>query len=143
MTQADIDRIGTLLGITVPGEYRDLQMTRAAELKGLTHELGGVTYGYFDDTLYLDADTVIETNRIERKPDSGTGYAFPDWWRTFFLLGSNGAGDYYCLRLDGQPGVWMIGSDCEEAEQVNASLAEFVEEQLKEYREKMGDGGAS
>ena len=31
MTQADIDRIGAELGITVPGEYRELMTSRAAD----------------------------------------------------------------------------------------------------------------
>jgi hypothetical protein len=141
MTQADIDRIGAELGITVPAEYRELMTSRAAELKGLTHVLGGTTYGFFDDTLDLDADSVIHTNRTERQPDSGTGYAFPDWWRTFFLIGSDGGGGYYGLRLDGQPGVWMIGSDSGDEERLYGSLSELVEEELKRYREKTGGTG--
>jgi hypothetical protein len=138
MTEADVDRIGSQLGIAVPAEYRELLTSRGEEMKGLTHVLGGVTYGFFDDSLYLDAETVIETNRIERKPDSGTGYAFPGWWETFFLIGSDGGGGYYGLRLDGQPGVWMLGSDVADAEQVNESLAEYVEAEIARYREKSG-----
>lgn len=138
MTEADIDRIETRLGIAVPAEYREFQTSRGDKLKGLTHVLGGVSYGFFDDSLYLDAETVIETNRIERKPDSGTGDAFPGWWETFFLIGSDGGGGYYGLRLDGQPGVWMIGSDVEDAERVNESLGEYVEQEIERYREISG-----
>src|SRR5258708_7160101 len=91
--------------------------TRAAELKGLTVERGGVTRKWFDEnqSLYLDTAEVIKTNLWEReKGELGADYVFPGWWKTFFLIGTNGAGDYYCLRLKGDRKVWMIGTDCGE-----------------------------
>lgn len=135
MTDADLDRIEEKLEITLPGAYRELLLTRAEELKGLTHEIRGKTYGWFDELLYLDADTVIETNLSERQPDAGTEYAFPDWSETFFLIGSDGAGGYYCLRLVDDWKVWMIGSDCGNVPRViSDSLSEFVNEEVERHR---------
>jgi hypothetical protein len=58
----------------------------------------------------------------------GTSDAFPKWWQQFFLIGSDGGGGYYCLRLDGVPGVWMIGSDNgDQAEKKFESLAEYLD----------------
>jgi hypothetical protein len=134
VTDADLDRIEASLGITLPNAYRNLMGTRARELKQLTHQIDGVSYGWFDDLLYLDADRVIEVNLSERRPDAETEYAFPDWAKTFFLIGTNGAGDYYCLRLKGDRKVWMIGSDCgDEPNRVYGSLSEFVEEQIPRH----------
>ncbi len=139
MTEADMARIEAALRLSLPREYRSLMLSRADDLNTLTHEINGKTYKWFDETLYLEADQVIIANLIERRPDSGTGYAFPNWWSTFFLVGSNGAGDYYCLRLDRGRKVWMIGSDCDEKPTERyASLAEFVREQLCQYKEKVG-----
>ena len=39
--------------------------------------------------MYLDPKDVIRTNKLERPKDSGTGYAFPQWWKTFVLVGTN------------------------------------------------------
>jgi hypothetical protein len=140
LKEADFDRIGTELEIAVPGEYRALMRTRAADLQALTHPIRGKTFRWFDETLYFDADEVIRTNLIERRPDSGTGYAFPDWWRRFFLIGSDGGGGYYSLRLDGESGVWMIGSDCGDPQILYGSLAEFVDEEVRRHREEARSG---
>ena len=137
MTDADLNRIEARLGIALPTVYRELMRTRAEELRGLTHEIQGVTYGWFDDLLYLDANRVIDDNLSERQPDAGTEYAFPNWSKTFFLIGTNGAGAYYCLRLKGDRKVWMIGSDCgNEPSEMYGSLAEFVEEEVRRHAEE-------
>ena len=106
MTEKDLSQIESKLKITLPQAYRDLMLGRASELKDA---------GCFNDdlsTFYLDPEKIISVNKLNRPKDSGTGYAFPKWWQTCFLVGTNGGGDYYCLRLDNKPGVWMIGSDC-------------------------------
>ena len=140
MTEAELTRIGTELGITVPCEYREFMLAKAAELKGFTHRIAGTTCPWFLDTLYLNPGEVIQFNLIERQPDAGSGYAFPDWWQMLFLIGSNGTGDYFCLRLDGAPTVWVIGSDCgSEAPLLWPSLAEMVEAQIGEYWEEAAE----
>ncbi len=137
MKDADLNRIEERLGISLPNAYRELMLNRAERLKGLTHEIRGKTYRWFDELLYLDADEVIDTNLVERQPDAGTEYTFPNWSKTFFLIGSNGAGDYYCLRLKGDLKVWMIGSDCsKEAREMYRSLAEFVDEEVRRHVEE-------
>jgi hypothetical protein len=125
VTEADLARIEGGLGIIVPKDYRDLMLSRGAELSAA----GGI-----GDILILEPDEIIITNLIERKPDSGTGFAFPKWWRKFFLVGTDGGGGYYCLRLDRNRKVWMIGSDCgDKPTEMHGSLAEFVEEELRGY----------
>ena len=134
VTEADLKRIERRLGITLPKAYRELMSTRAEELKGLTYEIRGITHRWFDNVLYLDANRVIAANLAERQPDAGTEYAFPDWSKTFFLIGTNGAGDYYCLRLQGDRKVWMIGSDCgDKPNEMYESLAAFVAEQVRRH----------
>jgi hypothetical protein len=137
VTDTDLNRIEAGLGIALPKDYRELMRSRAEELKGLTHEIRGVTYGWFDDLLYLDADRCIDVNLSERQPNSGTGYAFPNWSNTFFLIGTNGAGDYYCLRLKDDRKVWMIGSDCgNEPSEMYPTLADFVNVQVRRHAEE-------
>jgi hypothetical protein len=131
VTEKELSRIETSLEITLPKAYRDLILERGDALK----ESGG-----FDGdcpAFSLDAKEVISFNKAERPKNSGTGYAFPKWWSTFFLIGTNGGGDYYCLRLDDEPGVWMIGSDCGNTPTfVAASLEGFVLEQLEEHQKE-------
>jgi hypothetical protein len=137
VTDADLNQIESQLGISLPKAYRELMRARADELKGLMHEIHGVTYSWFDSRLYLDAHRVIEVNLSERQPDAGTEYAFPNWSESFFLIGTNGAGDFYCLRLKGDKSVWMIGSDCgDEPTELYDSLSEFVDEKVREHAEE-------
>src|SRR5262249_2203051 len=129
MTEKDLAQIEAKLQITLPKEYREMILSRSAELKAL---------GCFDDdlsTFYLDPKAVISTNKLERPKDAGTAYAFPKWWETFFLVGTNGAGDYYCLRLDNKPGVWMIGSDCgDKPTRLYPSLKAYIDKMVKEHQ---------
>ena len=99
MTEAEIGLIEQQLQIRVPASYRTLLLTRSDELR---------SSGYFDgdlSCLFLQAALVIDYNQMERGDDAGTQYAFPEWWKTFFLFGTNGAGDFYSLRLDGSAEV--------------------------------------
>src|SRR5262249_28469537 len=123
--------IESKLKITLPAVYRALMLERASELKEA---------GCFNDdlsTFYLDPKAITSANQLERAKDSGTGYAFPKWWQTYFLVGTNGGGDYYCLRLDNKPGVWMIGSDCgDKPTRVARTLETYVKERLNEHEEQ-------
>jgi hypothetical protein len=110
MTEADVTRVEMELGVGLPAEYRELLINRA-ELQSLTHVLGGVVYPFFLDSLYLDPNWLIELNRLERNPEAATEYVFPGWWRKYFIIGSNGGGDYFCMRLDGTPGIWFLCND--------------------------------
>lgn len=125
MTEADLARIEGGLGIKLPPEYRELMLSRAPELSKVG--LG--------DIIYLDADDIIVTNLVERKHHMGTAYAFPNWWKKFILIGTDGGGNYYSLRLDDNRKVWMIGSDCgDKPTAKHASLSAFVEKELDAYR---------
>ena len=51
-----------------------------------------------------------------------------------FLIGTNGGGDYYSLRLDDAEGVWLIGSDCGETPtRVAETLQQYVELTIAEH----------
>lgn len=131
MTEKDLAQIETKLKIALPKQYRNLVLARSTELNEA---------GCFNDDFspfYLEPKEFINANTLERPKDSGTGYAFPRWWETFVLIGTNGGGDYYCLRLDSKPGVWMIGSDCgDKPTRVARTLKAFVEERISNHKEE-------
>jgi uncharacterized protein (TIGR02996 family) len=128
MDENDLARIARELDIAIPDGYCELMRSRADELSRVA---------WFQDefsSLYLDAGKIIEENLGQREKNSGTAYAFPRWWKKFFLIGTNGGGDYYCLRLSNKPGVWMIGSDCgDEPTLIAETLPEYVNERIAEY----------
>src|SRR5262245_15665994 len=110
MTEADFARIEAELGISLPDEYRRVMAASGPTLLALAQDYRGDDY--YLDSVFVTPDRVIACNLSERPETSGAGYAFPGWWRTYFMTATDGAGNYYCLRLDGGPGLWMIGSDC-------------------------------
>jgi hypothetical protein len=130
MTENDLSEIESQLKIVLPTSYRKMMLSRSAELEA---------DGGLGEPFYLDAKLLIGANRSERSANSGTGYAFPKWWKTFLLIGDDGAGGYYCVRLDNKPGVWMIGSDTEseDPEKKHASLSEYIDELLANRAEQL------
>ena len=85
-----------------------------------------------------DADHLIGTNRGEEPPNSATSDAFPNWAETFFMIGTNGGGDFYCLRRDGKPGVWLIGSDCgDKPTRVARTIRHYVEKLLRDWQKEL------
>jgi hypothetical protein len=123
MTEEGLKRIEGGLGITLPAEYRTLMVARGAELRRLIAERGHL--GQFVEASPND---VLITNCSERRPGMGTSEAYPKWWQQFFLIGTDGGGGYYCLRLDGVPGVRMIGSDDDgQPEKKFESLSDYVD----------------
>jgi hypothetical protein len=58
------------------------------------------------------------------------------------MIGTNGAGDFFSLRLDNRPGVWKIGTDCgDEPALIEQSFAEFINVPLEFHHRgyKRGD----
>jgi hypothetical protein len=133
MTEEGLKRIEGGLAITLPKEYRELMLSRGAELRQLNKDTGGRLREFIE----ASANDVLILNCTERKPISGTTGAYPKWWEQFFLLGTDGGGGYYCLRLDGVAGVWMIGSDDDgEPEKKYPSLAKFVDHFVRVVKKK-------
>jgi hypothetical protein len=129
MIETDLARIESSLGITLPSEYRELMLARGEELKEI-----GERQESFAETLFLDPERLILENQSERQPEMGTAYAFPIWWKKFVLVGTNGGGDYYSLRLEGDEHVWMIGSDCgAKPKKKFKSFSDFVNNTIQSY----------
>lgn len=120
--------IESRLGITLPESYRLLHNNPACGLEKLDRAGDAIT------PLYLTAEHVIAPNLEEREPKMGTACAFPNWWESFFLIGTNGGGDYYSLRLDNTEGVWLIGSDCGDVPlRVADTLQQHVEQTIADH----------
>jgi hypothetical protein len=128
MTEDALKRIEGGLAISLPVEYRETMLARGAELRRLVAERGR-SLGQF---IEASANQALITNCSERLPGMGTSEAYPKWWTQFFLIGTDGGGGYYCLRLDGVPGVWMIGSDNgDEPEKKFDSLVDYLDHFIK------------
>ncbi len=110
-----------------PVTYRVLHRNHAKRLQKLDWSDEVV------NPFYLTAKNLIAPNIEERRPDMGTACAFPNWWETFVLIGTNGGGDYYSLRLDNTAGIWLIGSDCGETPtRVAKTLLQYVKQSIAE-----------
>lgn len=129
MDEKDLSKIAKKLKITIPDAYRDLMQNRN-DLR----EMGCFDGEY--SNLFLDPQNIINSNLWEREKDA-VEYAFPGWWKKFFMVGTNGGGDYYCLRLDNTPGVWMIGSDCgDKPTLTNDTFREYIDQLIAEHEEE-------
>ncbi|MHC2069277.1 SMI1/KNR4 family protein [Bremerella sp. T1] len=133
MTEAELDQIADALAVVLPQEYRELMQTRGKWLAAtglLNDELS---------PLYLKVDRIVQDNHSFRDRETMFGQTYPQWWKTFFLIGTNGAAGFYALRWDGTPGVWLLGGIFWEPEpsKLYDSLAEFVEDKLETAQDHM------
>jgi hypothetical protein len=136
MTDVDLARIEAELGITFPPSYRELVRTRAAELAGLTEAFRGEVRPWFEPWVFLSPDWLISANTFERSPESAVGYSRPGWWQEYLLCGTDLGGDYFCLRLDGSPEVWLLEHETGKVKFRYKSLAEHVEYRIERHREE-------
>jgi hypothetical protein len=109
-------------------------LTRFEELSSLIRQIHGVEYQWFEELVYLDPEHLIFVNTSQRDGDSAAGLAFRNWWLEYFIFGSNGGGDYFCLRLDGSPEVWLLCTESWKKRVSAASIQEFVDESIEEFR---------
>jgi hypothetical protein len=129
MKNRDFARIESALGVALPADFKEVMLDRGDEARETAAE-----HPRLAEHLLLDRDEMIRRNLSEREPDAGTADAFPNWWKKLFLVGDNGAGDFYCLKLTGDGHVWMIGSDCgDKPTKKFESYAEFVDSAISSY----------
>lgn len=131
MTEESLRRVEGGLAITLPHEFWELMRTRGAELKELNAELGG----RLRKSIELTANDLLILNCSERRPESEMANAMPKWWKQFLMFGTDARGGFWCVRLDGAPGVWRISPD-DAAKKQFESLADYVERAIREVRKK-------
>lgn len=120
MTEEGLNRIAGGLAITVPAAYRELMLARGEEFRA--SQLGSL--------LWARANDVIIENLRERDPRCSLYDPYPKWWKEYLLIGTTEDNDYFCLRLNGDPAVYKIGSDDSGPEKVAKSLAAFLNTKL-------------
>ncbi len=117
MTEEDLNRIAGGLGITLPTAYRELMLAHGAEFRA--SQLGSWIWARPDD--------VLSENLRERDPRCSLYEPYPNWWKEYLLIGTDDDNDYFCLRLDGDPAVYKIGSDDSGPEKLAESLPGFLD----------------
>ena len=132
MTREEVGQVERELGVQLPQDYRDV-LLGSDDLRALTHVLGDRVYPVFQDSLYLEPDELIFVNRCERNSDAATEYVFPGWWKEYILIGSNGAGDYFCVCVDGRPGVWFLCNASGKVHHCYGTVHEYVLMRLEQY----------
>jgi hypothetical protein len=136
MTESDFSFIEAKLGIRLPLEYRRVMASTGPKLLRLALEYERLPFDL--QMVFLTPHQLVDYNLSERQKNAGTACAFPNWWKTYLLIGTNGAGDFYCLHLDNKPSIWMIGSDCgDEASLMYDSLQVLVDEQCAWFEQEM------
>lgn len=128
MTAADFARIERELGVTLSADYREM-LSKAAELKLLQDSFLGrprPLIGDDDENLLLDADWLIKRNLLARDPVAAEEYVFPGWWRSFMIIGGDGADVVCCIRTNGVPEVWSFDVGSGESTFLCKTIAEYV-----------------
>lgn len=136
MTEPDVARIGTELGVAVPPDYRALMLAFPQDLRDAPYNspVGGRAS---DSLLFDDPQRVIRYNRRWRDPNelpvNGESEPWPD---EFLIIGEDGGGNCWCVKLDGSDrSVWFF----EHADGVFVPSAASCEEHVDHLRQLIAD----
>jgi hypothetical protein len=136
MTEADVARIESELGVSLPAHYR-------AFVRAYPQSLREARCGHLQEPasasfLFDDPAAVIETNRRFRRPDLlPLGGGMSPWPDDYLVVGMDqpwrDIGDAYCVRLTGRSrSVWLFSyEDGREFVRYCPSLADFVRSVLE------------
>ena len=136
MNEVDFAKMESRLGITLPSTYRTIMSREGGTLINLAEDSADAYLQKFDPigVIFLTATALIESNLSGRR-NRDMNATFPNWHHKYVMIGTNNAGDYFCLRLDGKPGVWMIGTDCgSKPSKTSRTFKEFVADVVGDYR---------
>jgi len=134
MTDADVGAIEARFGIQLPADYRRFLLAYPAELIATKKNLGWKQESPAERELYNNPARSIQYNEDARRP--GTPWTPDDgpWPEHFFIIGDDQCGNYWCVDLDGAPGVWFYDHDTGDFEPVALSIEEFARDVLLEVR---------
>lgn len=126
MTEADVARIESALGHSLPADYRAFLIRHADELRRMD-ELRTLRA-----VIHYDPDEIIGDNNFAHRRGAGVFQLGPErrpWPENYLIVGTNGGGDYWFIHRDGfDPGVWFWSHDSLEVERHSASLADYMDE---------------
>jgi hypothetical protein len=115
MTEADVARIESELGVRLPAHYRAFVLAYPQSLRearcGYPEEPASATF------LFDDPAAVIEANRRFRRPDVlPIGHGWDPWPDDYLIVGMDqpwrDVGDAYCVRLTGRSrSVWLFSDE--------------------------------
>lgn len=122
MEEAEIVRIERTLGYSLPGEYRYFLWRHTDEVREIEELLE------FRAVLWTDADDIIAGNRDLDKQADVMLVGDEPWPDTFFLVGTNGGGDYWFVdRTGARRGVWFWQHEAQEIDKRHDSFEDYME----------------
>lgn len=133
MTEADVDRIETELGTTLPADYRQILLHFPVRFEA------GTTDGF----LWDDATALIERNQELRSTRNPWGVELKPLPEQYFFIGDDKAGWQYLIDTTSEPSmVYTMEYESIErispilnAEEEHQSLSQWFHRYLEDYRD--------
>ena len=126
MHQQDIEKIETMLGYSLPPEYKAFLMQHTNELI----RAGNILKYYA--TLWTDAEEIIQGNLDARTYAAdmviGEDESHQQSWPEYYLVvGTNGGGDFWFIdRTGAKSGIWFWQHEENSITQENISFDEYM-----------------
>ena len=123
MKEVEIHKIESSLSCKLPKGYRKFLLNRGEEVAELKELLP------LRVVLWMDPDEIIDENQSARKyaDDKPIGKKRNPWPDHYFLVGTNGAGDYWFIDLSGElRGIWSYQHEAEDVEQHYDNFGEWM-----------------
>ncbi len=141
MTEADLDRIESALGLRLPASYRRFMGAYPRRLLEQQPKWADVTKWELAD----DPDRVIEFNEHVRRAKPGVYFDGRPWPPHYFVFGSEARQNWYFLDLDaGTPAVYWYHHEMGDVGKVCETLDQFPDALLEAWAdvESAESGGA-
>ncbi len=107
MTEQDVARIESAVGVTLPPHYRRFLLEHAKALGAARKKLDRpVLYATATDIIRINKGLHGNPRMIEVNEDADP------WPLKYFVVGTNGGGDYWCVDLtDPREAIWFYDSE--------------------------------
>lgn len=137
MTEADLDRIESALGLKLPGFYPRYMLNYPRWLVQKQPEWSDVAAWEFAD----DPERVIHFNRYVRGFEPGEFFDEGPWPPHFFAIGSEAEQNWYFLDLASDSvAVYLFHHEMGEVDEEASSLDEFPAARLRWWQDVEGAG---
>lgn len=122
MTEADLVKIESALGYSLPAHYRTFILQHGNEIRRIENALP------LRSVLYTDPEEMIDANNFSRTGDVfRLGEGQLPWPENYLLVATDGGGDYWYVHRDGaDPGVWFWSHESCETKRDSASLDDYL-----------------
>ena len=137
MSPTELDEIEARFDLKLPADYREFLQAYPESLITTQRRVGSTEESPSERDLVNTSAALIQYNEHVRAPGVDWVRRGGPWPRSYFVIGDNQCGDYWCIDVDaGYSAVYWYDHERGIFERHHESVQDFADSVLEELREK-------